>query len=156
MGSSFRADRFRPHGQPPRPPTPPAAWDEKPTMLIPTPQVAPPARPRFMPPQLSAPTIPRRQFTLRQRLVGQTSMVVISLMLLRLIWLVIHGLWDGKDVRFAVVGAGIYVMACCAALGFFDFFAGAQAYTARFSGFDRLPLQFHWPVALTPEVIAST
>ena len=54
------------------------------------------------------------------------------------------------------LAAGIYVMACCAALGFFDFFAGAQAYTARFSGPDRLPLQFHWPVVLTPEVIAST
>ena len=52
--------------------------------------------------------------------------------------------------------AGVYVMACCAALGFSDFFAGAQAYTARFSGLDRLPLQFHWPVVLTPEVIAST
>jgi hypothetical protein len=53
------------------------------------------------------------------------------------------------------VAAGIYVLACCAALGLSDFFTGAQAYTARFSGIDRLPLQFHWPAEFPPEVIAN-
>ena len=53
------------------------------------------------------------------------------------------------------LAAGIYVLACCAVLGFSDFFTGAQAYSARFSGLDRLPLQFHWPVELSPDVIAS-
>ncbi len=43
------------------------------------------------------------------------------------------------------LAAGVYVLACCAALGFPGFFAGAQAYSARFSGFDRPLLQFHWP-----------
>jgi len=38
-------------------------------------------------------------------------MVVISLMLVRLIWHVVHGLWDGRDIRFAAVGASIYIMA---------------------------------------------
>ena len=44
------------------------------------------------------------------------------------------------------LAAGVYVIACCAALGFSGFFAGAQAYSARFSGLDRPLLQFHWPV----------
>ena len=52
--------------------------------------------------------------------------------------------------------AGVYVLACCAALGFSDFFAGAQAYSARFSGLDRPPLQFHWPGEFSSELIAGT
>ena len=53
------------------------------------------------------------------------------------------------------LAAGVYVLACCAALGFSGFFAGAQAYSARFSGFDRPLLQFHWPVEFSPDLIAS-
>ena len=49
------------------------------------------------------------------------------------------------------LAAGVYVLACCAALGFSGFFAGAQAYSARFSGVDRPLLQFHWPVEFSPE-----
>ena len=51
--------------------------------------------------------------------------------------------------------AGVYVLACCAALGFPGFFAGAQAYSARFSGFDRPLLQFHLPVEFSPDLIAG-
>ena len=53
------------------------------------------------------------------------------------------------------LAAGVYVLACCAALGFPGFFAGAQAYSARFSGFDRPLLQFHWPVEFSPDLIAG-
>src|SRR5215212_11109790 len=111
MGSSPRADGLRPHYQPPRPPMAPDAWDEKPTVLVQLTQLGAPVRPQVVPPQLPAPPLPRRPHTLRERVVGQTSMVVISLMLVRLIWHVVHGLWDGRDIRFAAVGAGIYVMA---------------------------------------------
>jgi hypothetical protein len=51
--------------------------------------------------------------------------------------------------------AGIYVLICCAALHFFDFFAGAQAYSARFSGPARSPLQIQWPVEFSPDLIAN-
>ena len=53
------------------------------------------------------------------------------------------------------LAAGIYVLACCAAVGFFGFFAGAQAYSARFSGTEGPLLQFHWPVEFSPGLIAN-
>ena len=53
------------------------------------------------------------------------------------------------------VAAGVYVLACCAALGFPGFFAGAQAYSARFSGAEGPLLQFHWPVEFSSELIAG-
>src|SRR3954470_17663856 len=53
------------------------------------------------------------------------------------------------------LAAGVYVLACCAALGFPGFFAGAQAYSARFSGAEGRLLQFHWPVEFSPELIAG-
>ena len=53
------------------------------------------------------------------------------------------------------MAAGVYVLACCAALGFPGFFAGAQAYSARFSGAEGRLLQFHWPVEFSPELIAG-
>ena len=53
------------------------------------------------------------------------------------------------------LAAGVYVLACCAALGFSGFFAGAQAYSARFSGAEGRLLQFHWPVEFSSELIAS-
>src|SRR5499433_2515516 len=52
------------------------------------------------------------------------------------------------------LGAGIYVLACCAALHFPEFFAGARDYSARFSAFDRAWLEFHWPARLSPELLA--
>ena len=52
------------------------------------------------------------------------------------------------------LGAGIYVPACCAALHFPEFFAGARDYSARFSAFDRAWLEFHWPARLSPELLA--
>ena len=53
------------------------------------------------------------------------------------------------------VSAGIYVLACCAAVGFFSFFEGAQAYSARFSGAEGPLLQFHWPVEFSFGLIAN-
>ncbi len=53
------------------------------------------------------------------------------------------------------LAAGIYVLACCAAVGFFGFFAGAQAYSARFSGTGGWLPQFHWPVEFSPGLIAN-
>ena len=111
MGSSPRADSLRPRYQPPGPPKPPGAWDEQPTVLVDLTQLGAPVRPQLVPPPLPAPPVPTRQHTLRERLVGQTSMVVIGLMLVRLSWHVVHGLWDGRDIRFAAVGASIYIMA---------------------------------------------
>jgi hypothetical protein len=52
------------------------------------------------------------------------------------------------------LGAGIYVLACCAALHFPEFFAGARDYSARFSASDRGLLEFHWPAQLSPELLA--
>jgi hypothetical protein len=53
------------------------------------------------------------------------------------------------------LAAGVYVLACCAALGFPGFFAGAQAYSARFSGAEGRLLQFHWPAEFSSELIAG-
>jgi hypothetical protein len=53
------------------------------------------------------------------------------------------------------LAAGVYVLACCAALGFPGFFAGAQAYSARFSGTGGPLLQFHWPVEFSSGLIAN-
>ncbi len=53
------------------------------------------------------------------------------------------------------LAAGVYVLACCAALGFPGFFAGAQAYSARFSGAEGRLLQFHWPGEFSSELIAG-
>jgi hypothetical protein len=53
------------------------------------------------------------------------------------------------------LAAGVYVLACCAALGFPGFFAGAQAYSARFSSAEGRLLQFHWPVEFSSELIAG-
>ena len=39
------------------------------------------------------------------------------------------------------LGAGVYVLSCCAALHFFEFFAGARAYSARFSAAEISVLQ---------------
>jgi hypothetical protein len=52
------------------------------------------------------------------------------------------------------LGAGIYVLACCAALHFPEFFAGARDYSARFSASERALLEFHWPAQLSPELLA--
>jgi hypothetical protein len=53
--------------------------------------------------------------------------------------------------RFA---AGIYVLACCAALHFPEFFAGASDYSARFSGPERFLPAFHWSTEFAPDLIA--
>jgi hypothetical protein len=53
------------------------------------------------------------------------------------------------------LATGVYVLACCAALGFPGFFAGAQAYSARFSGAEGRLLQFHWPGEFSSELIAG-
>lgn len=112
MGNSPRADSHRPSSpQPPRPPMRPTTWDDGPTLLIHPSQLAAQGRARYAPPQFSGPAVPSRRLTVRQRLVGQTSMLVVGLMAVRLIWLVIHGLWEGTDIRFAATGAAIYVMA---------------------------------------------
>ena len=46
--------------------------------------------------------------------------------------------------------AGVYVMACCAALGFSDFFAGAQAYTAAFPALTVCRCSFTGPSCSPP------
>jgi hypothetical protein len=53
------------------------------------------------------------------------------------------------------LAAGIYVLACCAALRFPEFFTGARDYSARFSALDRALLEFHWPAQLSPELLAQ-
>jgi len=52
------------------------------------------------------------------------------------------------------LSAGIYVLACCAALRFPEFFAGARDYSVRFSGPERSLLDFHWPAQFSPDLVA--
>src|SRR5260370_26610023 len=52
------------------------------------------------------------------------------------------------------LAAGIYVLACAAALHFPEFFTGARDYSARFSGPERFLLEFHWPAQFSLEVLA--
>ena len=52
------------------------------------------------------------------------------------------------------LAAGIYVLACCAAVQFPQFFAGARDYSARFSGPERFLPAFHWSTEFAPDVIA--
>jgi hypothetical protein len=49
------------------------------------------------------------------------------------------------------LGAGIYVLACCAAFHFPEFFEGAKDYSPRFSGQKLSLLEVHWPVAFSPD-----
>jgi hypothetical protein len=44
-------------------------------------------------------------------LIGQRSLVFIGLMLARLLWVVIQSVRSARDLRYAVVGGGIFVMA---------------------------------------------
>jgi hypothetical protein len=53
------------------------------------------------------------------------------------------------------LAAGVYVLVCCAALHFLDFFAGAQAASARFSGLTQPLLDIHWPAAWSAHLIAG-
>src|SRR5260370_27918372 len=53
------------------------------------------------------------------------------------------------------LAAGIYVLACAAALHFPEFFTGARDYSARFSGPERFLLEFHWPAQFSLEVLAG-
>jgi hypothetical protein len=50
--------------------------------------------------------------------------------------------------------AGIYVLACCAAFRFPEFFAGARDYSARFSGPEHFLPAFHWSTEFAPGLIA--
>src|SRR4051794_9789865 len=106
MGSSPRADSARPRSQPVYPNHHAGAWEERPTTMAgPSTQVSAQVsaqRPRYAPPpalEVAAPSI--RRLTLRQRLVGQRSLVFIGIMLARMIWLVVQNIRDGKDLRFA-------------------------------------------------------
>jgi hypothetical protein len=51
--------------------------------------------------------------------------------------------------------AGVYVLICCGLLHFFEFFAGARAYSARFSEAKTFLPQIHWPDNFSPELIAN-
>jgi hypothetical protein len=53
------------------------------------------------------------------------------------------------------LAAGIYVSAACVALHFVEFFAGAKAASARFSGPVRSLLDIRWPAEFSPELIAA-
>jgi hypothetical protein len=51
--------------------------------------------------------------------------------------------------------AGMYVLICCGALHFFEFFAGASAYSARFSEAKTFLPQIYWPDNFSPQLIAN-
>jgi hypothetical protein len=51
------------------------------------------------------------------------------------------------------IAAGIYVLACCTALHFPEFFTGARGYSARFSGPEHLLPAFHWSTEFAPDLI---
>jgi hypothetical protein len=50
--------------------------------------------------------------------------------------------------------AGVYVLACCAALHFPEFFVGARDYSARFSGPEHFLPAFHWSTEFAPDLVA--
>jgi hypothetical protein len=52
------------------------------------------------------------------------------------------------------LAAGIYVLACAAALHFPEFFTGARDYSARFSGPEHFLLEFRWPAQFSLELLA--
>jgi hypothetical protein len=52
------------------------------------------------------------------------------------------------------LAAGIYVLGCCAALHFPEFFAGARGYSARFSGPEGFLPVLHWSTEFDPDLIA--
>jgi hypothetical protein len=52
------------------------------------------------------------------------------------------------------LAAGIYVLGCCAALHFPEFFAGARDYSARFSGPERFLPAFRWSTEFEADLIA--
>jgi hypothetical protein len=52
------------------------------------------------------------------------------------------------------LAAGIYVLGCCVALHFPEFFAGARDYSARFSGPETFLPAFHWSTEFDPDLIA--
>lgn len=52
------------------------------------------------------------------------------------------------------LSAGIYVLACCVALHFPEFFAGASGSSARFSGLEYFLPAFRWSTEFAPDVIA--
>ena len=108
------SQRPRPPQRPPVNPLPQAHhFDERPTVFadqMPRPP-APKPRQHYTPAPSTLPPAPKRRLSLRQFLMGQRSIIFIAIMLARMIWLVIQGVRDGTDLRFAAAGAGIYVMA---------------------------------------------
>jgi hypothetical protein len=72
-------------------------------LLIPPP---PPWRSR-----LPRPPITRIRVSIRELLCGQRSLLFIGLMLARLLWVVIQSIRNVRDLRYALVGGGIFVMA---------------------------------------------
>jgi hypothetical protein len=52
------------------------------------------------------------------------------------------------------LAAGVYVLGCCAALHFPEFFAGASGYSARFSGQEGFLPALHWSTEFAPDLIA--
>src|SRR5262245_25321848 len=72
-------------------------------LLIPPP---PPWRSR-----IPHPPITRIRVSLRELLFGQRSLIFIGLMLARLLWVVIQSVRSVRDLRYAVVGSSIFMMA---------------------------------------------
>src|SRR4051812_39135535 len=111
MGTTPRADGANPHRQSARAHPSSRAWDDHPTVLVPPAPLAAVRKPVHVPPHMPGPPTPKLKRTVRQHVFGQRSILFIGIMLVRMIWLIAQGIRDGKDLRFAAAGAGIYVMA---------------------------------------------
>ena len=61
--------------------------------------------------RIPRPPMTRIRVSIREFLCGQRSLLFIGLMLLRLLWVVVQSLRTVRDLRVALIGGGIFVMA---------------------------------------------
>jgi hypothetical protein len=111
MGTTPRADGTRPRPHTVNSHISSRDPSEHPTVFVPAAPIVLAKKPHHTPPHIPGPPIPKLRWTFRQLVFGQRSVLFIGVMLVRMIWLIIQGVRDGTDLRFAAAGAGIYVMA---------------------------------------------
>jgi hypothetical protein len=65
---------------------------------------------------------------------------------------------SNRGQAFWRIGAGLYVLAICQALGMFEFFVAAKSVTARFTGHGNSEVffpQVHWPIEFSHATLAA-
>jgi hypothetical protein len=100
FGASSFSQRPQSYGHIPNPPT-----AHRRVTGIPMPK--PPSRAARYP----HPPIPRLYMSLRERLVGQRSLIFVGAMLLRLVWFMTQSVRTAQDLRYEAVGGAVMLMA---------------------------------------------